>query len=228
MAVIVPRGPRPHIVAAMSRLTTTAVAQAERRLLCDLLAEVGPAAPTLCSGWSTRDLAAHLYVREREPLAAGGLVLPPLKRLLESRMAAAADKPWPELVAALRQGPPAPMAWFDGAANLVEFVVHREDVRRAVAEDAGVVATEDRDEPTRQVIWQRLCAAAGLMFRGLPVTLVWPGHAQVEVRRRHQPRVTVSGSPVDLLLSATGRAARVDVDGDPGAVSAFHQQRRGI
>src|SRR5262249_60545235 len=43
--------------------------------LCDTLERVGPAAPTLCEGWTTADLAAHLVVRERKPLAGPGIVL---------------------------------------------------------------------------------------------------------------------------------------------------------
>jgi hypothetical protein len=36
----------------------------ERLELCDLLLELGPDAPTLCEGWTTADLAAHLVLRE--------------------------------------------------------------------------------------------------------------------------------------------------------------------
>src|SRR5262249_52743320 len=36
----------------------------ERAELCDLLDELGPDAPTLLDGWTTRDLAAHLVLRE--------------------------------------------------------------------------------------------------------------------------------------------------------------------
>ncbi|MGD0448569.1 MAG: maleylpyruvate isomerase family mycothiol-dependent enzyme [Candidatus Dormibacteria bacterium] len=43
----------------------------ERRELCDLLIQVGPDAPTLCEGWTTSDLAAHLVLRERFPSLAG-------------------------------------------------------------------------------------------------------------------------------------------------------------
>ena len=227
MAAIVPREQVAPIVTAMAELTMSTVAQSERRLLCALLRERGPSAPTLCAGWTTRDLAAHLFVREREPLAAGGLVLPPLKPVLQSRMTAAAAKPWEELVAALEQGPPAPMRWIDGSANLVEFVVHREDVRRAGAHSHSETA-EDRDEPTLVLIWQRLRSAAPLMFRAMPVTLLWPGHGQIDTRPRQAHRVILSGSPVDLLLVATGRTAPVDVSGDSAAVASFNSQKRGF
>src|SRR6478609_8619122 len=48
----------------------------ERQQLCDLLVELGPDSPTLLEAWSTRDLAAHLVLREHDHLAAPGLVLP--------------------------------------------------------------------------------------------------------------------------------------------------------
>ena len=40
-------------------------ARGERTALCDLLDRLGPEAPTLCTGWTTYDLAAHLALRER-------------------------------------------------------------------------------------------------------------------------------------------------------------------
>ena len=52
------------------------VASDERAALCDLLDELGPDQPTLCEGWQTRDLAAHLVVREHRLDAAPGILLP--------------------------------------------------------------------------------------------------------------------------------------------------------
>ncbi|WP_309055235.1 maleylpyruvate isomerase N-terminal domain-containing protein, partial [Streptomyces sp.] len=51
----------------------------ERLLLADLLEAAGPDAPTLCEGWLTRDLAAHVVVRERRPDAAAGSLVPVLR-----------------------------------------------------------------------------------------------------------------------------------------------------
>jgi len=50
-------------------------AQRERQALCDRFDEVGPDEPTLSGEWTTRDLAAHLIVRERRPDAAGGILI---------------------------------------------------------------------------------------------------------------------------------------------------------
>ena len=43
--------------------------QEERLALCALLDKSGPDAPTLCEGWTTGDLAAHLVLREHRPAA---------------------------------------------------------------------------------------------------------------------------------------------------------------
>ena len=61
----------------------TTHAQRERLLLADLLERSGPDDPTLCEGWTTRDLAAHVVVRERRGDAAAGLVIPRLADRLE-------------------------------------------------------------------------------------------------------------------------------------------------
>ncbi len=50
-----------HPISSMRRVTD--FAPIERAALADLMAELGPDAPTLCEGWTTRDLAAHLVVR---------------------------------------------------------------------------------------------------------------------------------------------------------------------
>lgn len=75
----------------------------ERQALCDTLASLGPDAPTLCEGWTTADLAAHLMVREREPLAAAGIVLPgPFANLNRRRMEAAKAAGYQRIIEWLR------------------------------------------------------------------------------------------------------------------------------
>ena len=61
-------------------------AKLERDAACDALLAVAPDSPTLCEGWSAHDLAAHLWVREHDPLALPGVVVPPLQRLTAERM----------------------------------------------------------------------------------------------------------------------------------------------
>ena len=48
----------------------------ERARLADLFDELGPEAPTLLTPWTTRDLAAHLVLREHDYVAGPGLVVP--------------------------------------------------------------------------------------------------------------------------------------------------------
>src|SRR3954469_8865551 len=114
----------------------------ERHDLADTLDRLGPAAPTLCEGWDTAHLAAHLVNRERRPDALPGLgtelVVPgnPLTtwtHRLEDRLRPSTS--FPDVVGRLRAGPPAwsPMAWPPIARmlNTTEFAIHHEDVRRA-------------------------------------------------------------------------------------------------
>src|SRR5713226_6603591 len=62
---------------AIQSLTVT-YSRDERLALAALLEETGPDTPTLCAGWQTRDLAAHLVVRERRPDADVGMLGGPL------------------------------------------------------------------------------------------------------------------------------------------------------
>ena len=66
----------------------------ERLGLCDLLLELGPEAPTLCAGWTTADLAAHLVLREH------------FRRWSDAQRAEEKAQGFPALVARLRAGAP--------------------------------------------------------------------------------------------------------------------------
>ncbi len=113
----------------------TSPARAEREALCDLFVALGPDAPTLLPDWTTRDLAAHLVIRERRPDAAAGMLISLLAKHAEQVRINEKERPWPELVERVRTGPPAwnPMRLesIDTIANTLEFYVHHEDVRRA-------------------------------------------------------------------------------------------------
>ena len=88
------------------------IARLERARLCDVLTEAGQEAPTLCEGWLTRDLAAHLFVRERRPLAMPGILLGGrFAKLTAGSMASALRRHgYTGLVAKVRSGPPAAVA----------------------------------------------------------------------------------------------------------------------
>ena len=107
----------------------------ERQQLCELFLELGPDVPTLLEPWSTRDLAAHLVLREHDYLAAPGLVVPgPWHRLAARRTAKLAVGDFASLVNRISSGPPPGffrIGWVRRFPNLNEFFVHHEDVRRA-------------------------------------------------------------------------------------------------
>ncbi|NLU67584.1 TIGR03085 family metal-binding protein [Streptomyces sp. HNM0574] len=207
-------------------------AKRERLLLADLLESSGPEAPTLCEGWKTRDLAAHVVVRERRSDAAGGTLFKPLADRLARVQAEFAAKPYEELIQLIRTGPPkmSPFALkqFDEAANTVEFYVHTEDVRRARPD----WTPRELDEVFQEALWKRLETAAARLFgRKAPAGLVLRRpNGQTVVARKGTPVVTVLGEPSELLLFASGRqsAAQVETEGDKEAVARVSEAALGI
>src|SRR4051794_24873035 len=82
------------------------IADDQREAICDTLLTLGPDQPTLSGGWTTHDMIAHLVVRERRPDAAAGIVLRPFAQHTSNVMAQTAERPFAELVATFRSGPP--------------------------------------------------------------------------------------------------------------------------
>jgi len=191
--------------------------------------QLGPDAPTLCEGWTTRHLAAHLVVRESRPDAAAGIVGGPLSAWTERVTNSTATQPYPELVRKVRTGPPT-LSWFslpgmDGLGNLTEYVVHHEDVRRAQPDwSAREIAPDLADE-----LWGRLRQMARLFVRRVPcgVTLVrTDGDGGTFIAKKGTPMVTVSGTSLELIMRLHGRTATlVEVSGSPEAVAAFEAAR---
>jgi len=199
-------------------------AREERTALCALLDETGPRAPTLCEGWQTVDLAAHLVLRERRPDAAAGIMGGPLAGHTERVRRTLVDRtPYRQLVDEIRSGPPRLSVFaipgMDERLNTVEFFVHHEDVRR------GGDGWEPRDTGAglAEYLWQRL-RGARLIFRKAPVGIelvrddlpTGPGSQRVRITANARtPMVTVTGTPGELTMWAMGRtaAARVRFDG---------------
>ncbi|MFH8371346.1 TIGR03085 family metal-binding protein [Streptomyces sp. NPDC018031] len=206
-------------------------AKRERLLLADLLEASGPQAPTLCDDWTTRDLAAHLVVRERRADAAGGLLVKPLAARLERVQAEFTAKPYEELIQLIRTGPPrfSPFALkqVDEAANTVEFFVHGEDVRRAQPD----WTPRPVDPVLADALWSRIERAGRLFTRRSPVGLVLRRpDGRTAVAHRGTPVVTLTAEPGELLLFLYGRqdAARVEVDGDKEAVARLREADLGL
>ena len=182
--------------------------------LCDLFVERGPDAPTLCEGWLTADLAAHLVVRERRPDSGPGLVWPPLAGYTDKVRRAVRDRtPWEKLVETVRRGPPLLLRPFDGPMNTVEFFIHVEDVRRA----------QDGWEPRpispelADALWARV--GPGGMAKKVPATIVITSPGRADKERGTGPRLTLAGDPGELTMFGAGRqgAARVEISGDASA-----------
>ncbi|MFF5478788.1 TIGR03085 family metal-binding protein [Streptomyces sp. NPDC012935] len=204
-------------------------AKRERLLLADLLEAEGPEAPTLCEGWTTRDLAAHVVVRERRPDAAAGILIKPLAPRLDKAMAEFAAKPYEELIQLIRTGPPRfspfQLKQIDEASNTLEFYVHTEDVRRARPD----WTPRELDPVFQDALWSRLERSARLMGRTAPTGLVLRRpDGQTAVAHRGTPVVTVTGEPSELLLFSYGRqsAAKVELDGDEDAIAKLHETKQ--
>jgi uncharacterized protein (TIGR03085 family) len=206
---------------------------AERAALCDLFEATGPEAPTVLPGWRAAELLAHLLVRERQPLAAPGILVPALARFADSAMGTYARTPWAEQVRLLRGGAPlwSPyrVGLLDERANLLEFFVHHEDLARAQPAWQPRAAQPERDE----ALWSALRLGARVMYRHSPVG-VRLRHATrergAEISARRGPGlVTVIGEPGELVLHAFGRElAQVELAGAEPDIEALRSAPRGI
>ena len=201
----------------------------ERRELSDLFEELGPDAPTLCEGWTTADLAAHLVVRERHPTAAGGILIAALEPRTEQFMEREKAGGYARLVDRVRNGPPiGPFAvpFLRTLLNLQEYVVHHEDVRRA----NGQGPRTDRPD-LDDALWGNLRRGARFLLRrvhGARVRLQRP--CGDSVATGHGPEVVVTGEPVDLVLYLFGRegAAQVEITGDLEAQAILARSPKGV
>jgi uncharacterized protein (TIGR03085 family) len=197
------------------------VAAAERAALCALFDDLGPDAPTLCEGWTTCHLAAHLYVRERRPDAVAGILVKSLAGYTEQTMRAVTTRlGYAAVVQKVRNGPPLPVRLIDSQINTLEFFVHHEDVRRAADEWAP------RDDARLDgVIWAVLRRSAGLLarrVRGAGLDLVRPDGGTIHARTG-VPLATITGGPQEIALYLHGRSevAQVSIEADDAARAAL-------
>ncbi|HEY8718997.1 TIGR03085 family metal-binding protein [Pengzhenrongella sp.] len=204
--------------------------QHERVALVRALTDAGPDAPTLCGDWRTRQLAAHIVLRENDPLVAAGTVVPALngrsERAIEALASTATDNAgYTDLLTRVAAGPPrwSPMSWAGEGVDLLEFFVHTEDVRRGT----GQVEPLELEPAHIAALWHRMVRGAPILYRRarVGVVLVVPGGPRRAVRRAPDDAgtVVIRGDVGELLLHAYGRgaAARVHVLGDPYDVEAL-------
>jgi uncharacterized protein (TIGR03085 family) len=211
-------------------------AREERLAVADLLTKLGPDQPTLCAGWKTLDLAAHLVIREHRPDAGLGVLGGPLAghtRRVQNRRISRTT--FPDLIELIRTGPPRlslfALPGADDRGNTVEYFVHHEDIRRAQP------GWEPRDlsPGLSDLLWQRL-RLARLMLRRAPVGVEFArqagarqeGDAPLRITAKARaPMVTVTGTPAELTMWAFGRAAaaRVRLEGSDPDVAALSSPR---
>lgn len=206
-------------------------ARSERNTLADALLEAGAEAPTLCTGWTAHDLAAHVVMRERRPDAAPGLVVKALAGWTEQvRLQYRDGHDFAELVSMIRHPPwwnPMVLPPFDEPANTAEFFVHTEDARRARPD----WQPRPLDPGLAEALWPRVRGIARLGLRGFPaaVHVSSPGHGEFVAGSAEGDRVDVSGDPGELLLFFFGRqrASRARVGGTEEAANRLRGARLG-
>ncbi len=208
------------------------------------------AAETLCDGWDAGDMCAHLLVREREPWASAGLLIPPLAWLHEKRMRARKQKGRQTLVRQLREGPPTLVTkGVIGRVQVGEDYIHAEDIRRGgAASSNGSAADLTPDDGTSdpriaKILWESVGRFALQTLGGVTAdgaialtdgdrtrTYTLGGRLARKASDPDPARtVTVTGPVGELLLFTTGRsAARVTVDGPDDLVAAVTDSRRGV
>lgn len=209
----------------------TTPARRERRVFAETLLAGGPDAPTLCEGWTTRDLAAHIVARDRRPDSVPGIAIRALSSHTKRVQDQIATGEWSRLVDDVRNGPP---SWspvridiVERAVNTAEFFVHHEDVRRA---QSGW-EPRDLDPDLVRDLHATLRRSARMLTRKSPAGIVLrpEGHPDILANAR-QPAVTVSGPVPELVLWVFGRQAhaRVEYDGPEELVAAVRTASFGI
>ncbi len=189
----------------------------ERMEVCDLLLELGPDAPTLCEGWTTADLAAHLVLREH------------FHRWSDAQRAVEKAKGLPAMVARLRAGAPLIPWRLPGIRNVfngLEYFIHHEDVRRANSRDPRAPMADLEALSWRMVGYSARRVARRIRPYG--IELVLPDGR----RRRYGSGeiVTLTGPATEFVLYLGGRrsAARVTLSGAPDAVAALERTKTAI
>ena len=201
------------------------LARRQRALLCDLFLELGPDAPTLNEGWTTQDLAAHLYIREHKPLAMPGMFVAKFADTTERIQNEAIQKlGFVGLVEKLRT-PALLIRPVDAIMNGAEYYIHHEDVLRA--NDRSQKLTSGDERALRGPL--KMFAGRLVKAYGDRVVLDTIDGEELELGRGTRP-VHVVGAASEILLFVSGRGehAKVEFVGEPEAVALLRQSATGI
>lgn len=191
----------------------TNLARIERLRLVAAARRAGEDAPTLCEGWTTRDLATHLVIRERHPPAALGIFLSRFEGKRKAKEDEYAKMPYSQLlglVAAPPRWSPGSLPGVESVLNTTEYLVHHEDIRRAAIE-----WYPRRLSPAEnQTIWSH-CRVTLLAFAAKadgPLEIVSPGFGSRRAGKKSGTPMTITGEPMELLLYLMGREEHALVD----------------
>ena len=210
-------------------MSATEILSAERAAMCDTFDAVGPDAPTLCEGWTTADLAAHLIVREHRPDAMPGVIIGgPFAAHTAKLMDAAKRKGYDSMIATLRTGLPLLYRVGPGAfANVMENWIHHEDIRRANGQEP-----RPPDADVDAFLWRTLGLSGRMAARKVrPFGLeLDAGAGRNRVPGSANPRVVMRGAPGEIALYLAGRksGSRVQLDGPPDALQALSEAKFGL
>jgi uncharacterized protein (TIGR03085 family) len=146
-----------------------------------------------------------------------------------ARLAESKDFVW--LVARIRSGPPIGffrIGWVRSVANLNEFFVHHEDVRRA-----NWLGPRSLTPAMDAALWRNVRRGSHYLSRRLEacgLEIQWAGTDHRVTVRPGEPTAGLSGAPGELLLYVFGRqdAAQVEVSGPPQAVAAVRRTHFGM
>jgi uncharacterized protein (TIGR03085 family) len=182
----------------------------ERREICDLFLELGPDAPTLCDGWTTADLAAHMVLREH------------YQRWGDRKREAEKAKGYIVVVARLRAGAPF-FPWrvprLRNVFNGLEFFIHHEDVRRANGQGPRA------ERPDLEALSWRMTGFNGRRLaktmRPHGIELVNPEGARRTFGAGTFATLTGPASEIVLYMGGRRATAHVTVSGPPEAVAAL-------
>ena len=113
-------------------------------------------------------------------------------------------------------------------ANLNEYFVHHEDVRRANGTGPRPMAVD-----LNRALWRNVTRTPWFLsrrLRGVGLELEWAGTTERARARRGAPVARLIGQPGELLLYLFGRqrVAQVDIEGDPAAVAAVRETAFGM
>lgn len=197
---------------------------AQRNQLAHLFLELGPDAPTLCEGWETKDLAAHLWIRENRLDAASGMFIPQLESRLEDLTEQTLDRDFEDVVNSWAAGPPRWLKPFDAKMNTMENFIHHEDVRRA----NGMTDPQPLSQAAQKQLYSSLKMIAPLSLKKSksPVVLHPRGFDRIVaadkrgVARNGSDVVRVSGEVGELLIWVSGRdVADITINGDESKIA---------